>query len=92
MLSLQNTWKRSTLKTITRRAYLVCSSEEHLEVKLSKIRVSFQNINGYPHWVINQIFNEIQKEQTPKEVIPTATTTDDNPIQLIIPYGGLEGE
>ena len=59
-------WKWKTLKTLIRRLHVNCSTKKHLKKELNHIRVTFENINNYPHWVITKIFKEI-KEITPSE-------------------------
>ena len=44
-------WKRGTLKTITRRAYLVCSTPDYLQEELDHMAYVFEKFNNYPKWV-----------------------------------------
>ena len=91
-------WKRSTLKTITRRAYTVCSTPKYLNDELAHIRDVFTGINKYPHWVVNQIFQQIQSEQTTMSVNKPLDVTDNkeepevHKNMLVLPYGGIQGE
>ena len=44
-------WKRGTSKTITRRAYLVCSTPDYLQEELDHMAYAFEKFNNYPKWV-----------------------------------------
>ena len=57
------TWKRGTLKTLVERAYLICSTPSLLEKELTHIRTVFRNTNGYPNWIINQLFKQVKAKQ-----------------------------
>ena len=58
-------WKRGTLKTLTRRAYSICSTTDLLHSELQHIRQTFHTINGYPHNIITQIFQSMTINPTP---------------------------
>ena len=49
-------WKTGTLKGLVKRKYLLCSTPRLLEKEPTHIRTNFRNTNGYPNWVINQVF------------------------------------
>ena len=53
-------WKRGTLKTLVERAYLICSTPRLLEKELTHLRTVFRNTNGYPNWIISQVFEQIK--------------------------------
>ena len=57
------TWKRGTLKTLVERAYLICSTPSLLEKELTHIRTVFRSTNGYPNWIINQVFKQVKAKQ-----------------------------
>ena len=57
------TWKKGTLKTLVERAYLICSTPSLLEKELTHIRTIFRNANGYPNWIINQVFKQVKAKQ-----------------------------
>ena len=90
-------WKRSTLKTITKRAYLVCSTIRSLDLELRHIRNAFININGYPKWLVNNTFREVEREDTtylpiiesPSVLQPEISSKT---VQLVLPYAGKTGE
>ena len=48
------TWKRSTVLSIITRAYRICSTQEHLEAELLKIKHEFTQINGYQKSVLEK--------------------------------------
>ena len=52
------TWKRSALRSVIKRADRICSTQEHLEAELLKIRHDFTEIIGYPKWVFDKIIEE----------------------------------
>ena len=58
-----NNWRWGTLKTLVRRAYETCSTDECLGDQLKHIRGTFNEINNYPHWVISKVFKEIKIKQ-----------------------------
>ena len=101
------TWKRGTLKALVERAYLICSTPSLLEKELTHIRTVFRNTNGYPNWIINQVFKQVkakQRDPMPNsnvsneiEAAQTSNQTivekhDDKKHLLMIPYQGGKGE
>ena len=58
------TWKRETLRTILSRAYTICSSERYLHEEIKYIEPSFEKVNNYPKYVINQLNREVQPKHT----------------------------
>ena len=99
-------WKRGTLKTLVERAYFICSTPSLLEKELTHIITVFRNTNGYPNWIINQIFKqEKAKQRDPvpntnvsneNEAVQTSNQTivekHDDKKHLMIPYQGGKGE
>ena len=55
-------WKRGTLKTLTHRAYNICSTTEYRQQEIEHLTAVFKNINGYPTWLITQVFNQLEEE------------------------------
>ena len=47
--------KWGTLKTLTKRAYDVCSNQELLQKELNYIEKVFRANNNYPNWVIKKV-------------------------------------
>ena len=44
-------------KTLVHRAYDICSTDQYLEIELKHIQSRFNNLNGYPHWILSRVFN-----------------------------------
>ena len=101
------TWKRGTLKTLVERAYLICSTPSLLEKELTHIRTVFRNTNGYPNWIINQVFKQVKAKQrdpmpnsnvsNKNEAAQTSNQTivekhDDKKHHFMIPYQAGKGE
>ena len=78
-----------------------------LEKELTHIRTVFRNANGYPNWIINQVFKQVkakQRDPMPNsnvsnkiEAAQTSNQTivekhDDKKHLLMIPYQGGKGE
>ena len=53
-------WLRGTLKTLTQRAYMICSTTELLDTELKYLEKVFVKKNNYPKWVIRQIFTQVK--------------------------------
>ena len=54
-----NKWKWGTLKTLTKRAYNVCSTQKELNYTEKVFRVS----NKYPNWVIKKVLQQAKQKQ-----------------------------
>ena len=54
------TWKKGTLRTLTRRAYTVCSNDNLLQEELHHIKKCFTEINGYPKWLVKQTLDSFK--------------------------------
>ena len=46
-------------KTLEHRAYDICSTDQYLEIELKHIQSRFNNLNGYPHWVLSRVYNNV---------------------------------
>ena len=55
--------KWETLKTITKRAYDVCSNLEPLQKELNYIKKVFRVNNNYPNWVIKKDLKQVKQQQ-----------------------------
>ena len=51
------TWKKGTLKTLTKQAYTVYSNDNLLQEELHNTEKRFTKFNGYPKWLFKQIFD-----------------------------------
>ena len=56
-------WKRGTLKTLTKRPYDVCSTQELLQKELHYIEKVFCVDNNYPNWVIKKVLKQAKQKQ-----------------------------
>ena len=90
-------WKRSTLKTLVYRSYLVCSNDHYLTLELNYLRKVFNEYNNYPHWFITQVFNDVnnvfnQQHQT-TDINNTTIAEENNSKKQImkLPYAGERG-
>ena len=67
-------WKRWTLRTLTWRAYTICSNDNLLQHELHHLRRSFNKINGFPHYILTQVFESVKRSyNTPPA--PTLSTS-----------------
>ena len=48
------------MKTIIRRAYLICSIIDYLQEELDHIVYVFEKFNNYPKWVSKQLLEEVK--------------------------------
>ena len=47
-----------------------------LEKELTQIRTVFRNTNGYPNWIINQVFEQIKVKQ--RDAMPNSNLSNEN--------------
>ena len=62
-----SSWKRSTLKTLIMRAYTISSNDNYLKLELKYLQKVFHERNGYPHWFITKVMNEVKRLNIPRE-------------------------
>ena len=91
-------WKWGTLKTLTKRAYDVCSNQELLRKELNYIEKVFRVNNSFPNWVIKKVLQQAKQQQQqqqqqqqhqPQQI--TADTAGKNYF-LLLSYKGEKGE
>ena len=89
-----NTWKRSTLKTLIKRTYLICLSKKHLVDELKHLRYVFEKHNNFPNWVIDKLLSEVQSEDSNMRSLMQDNQNDVNKTAhlLVLPYTGSKGE
>ena len=89
-----NSWKRSTLKTIISRAYLICSTTNYLQTELDYISHVFESHNNFPRWVVKQILEQEKlKHQNINQITPVVNeNNNDKSHLLVLPYAGPKGE
>ena len=64
------------MKTLVESAYLICSTPSLLEKELTHIRTVFRNTNGYPNWIINQVFKQVKAKQ--RDPMPNSNVSNEN--------------
>ena len=91
---MPNTWKRSTLRTLIKRAYLICSSEKHLVDELKRLKYVFEKHNNFPKWVIYQLLSEVQWEDANirRLIQDNQNEVNKTPHLLVLSYAGSKGE
>ena len=62
-----SSWKRSTLKMLIIRAYTISSNDSYLKLELKYLRKDFHERNGYPHWFITKVMNEVKRLHITRE-------------------------
>ena len=100
----QDTGKRGTLKTLVKRAYIVCSTEDFFDIELKYLeKVSHEN-NNYPKYVIKEIIKQSHNEHKEQELDMTNTKLNLNNVVeernvneekqhlLLVPYQGKKGD
>ena len=93
-------WKRGTLKTLTQRAYIICSTAELLDTELKYLEKVFVEKNNYLKWVIRQIFTQVKfindSNSSPLIIETIEVPANENEIvikkhMLLLPYQGDKG-
>ena len=99
-----NTWKIATLKSLVKRAFLICLKPEYLQAELSHIKETFSEKNDYPIRLVEEIIkNErnLHHQQTKRplpitedEITNRKEEETDKPVSLSLnlPYAGIKGE
>ena len=67
-----NIWKTSTVRSLAKRAFKVCSNDISLNTELNHLETIFINNNDYPKRVINNIIKS-EKEKINTAMSPTPT-------------------
>ena len=60
------------LKTLTKRAYDVCSNQELLQKELNYIGKVFRANNNYANWVINKVLQQAKQQQQQQQITTDA--------------------
>ena len=90
-------WKQGTLKTLTQRAYTICSTTELLNTEHKYLEKVFLEKNNYLKWVNRQLFTKIKfingsNLSSPtietKEVPANENETVTKKHMLLLPYQG----
>ena len=51
-------WKRRTLRTVIKRAYVICLTTGLLQKELDHISFVFRKYDNFPKWVIDQLLHQ----------------------------------
>ena len=62
-----SSWKLSTLKTLIMRAYAINSNDSYLKLELKYLQKVFHDRNGYPHWFVTKVMNQVKRVNIPRE-------------------------
>ena len=65
------------LKTLTKRAYDVSSSQELLQKMLTCTEKVFRANNNYPNWVIQKVLQQVKPQQQQQEITADAARKND---------------
>ena len=94
-----NAWKIGTLKSLVRRAHVVCSKTEFLEKEIEHLKSVFQRENGYPSRVVGRAIEQVRRrfEEEGLQNQAVAVAEEDEPEKELTPficlqYNGKEGE
>ena len=91
---MHHLWKRSTLKTLMMRVYTISSNDSYLKSKLKYLRKVFHEQNGYPHWFITKVMNEVKRLNIPREHFQGINKNENGVAStqtLILPYADEKG-
>ena len=92
-------WKIGTMKSLIRRAHIICSKPEFLQKEMEHLKAVFQDVNGFPsrviHTGIEQVRRKIEQEGAENQVV--AVTDEVEAEKEVTPficlqYKGKEGE
>ena len=61
-------WKFGTLSGIIQRAYEICSTEDDRNAELNFISKVFTEINGYPHYIVNNMLKKFEDKHNQVEM------------------------
>ena len=92
-----HSWKQGTLKTLTQRAYMICSTTGLVDTKLKYLEKFFVKKNNYPKLVIRQVFTPVKfindRNLSPPtiEFPANENKTVTKKHMLLLPYDGDKG-
>ena len=89
------TWKRGTLKMLFNRAYIVCSTDYHLNKELDQLRYVFQKHDNYPKWIIKQVAKQVKDQNIQSNADGASSNelpSNSKSFTLLLPYTGQKGE
>ena len=84
-------WKWGTLRTVIKRAYVICSTSNLL---LDHILFVFQKYNNFPKWVIDQaLHQEKENHHVVRRVQPEINEVSNEKSHIwVLPYARQKGE
>ena len=94
-------WKIGTLKSLTRRAHIICSKEEFLEKEIKHLKTVFREENGFPSRVVSKtiamVKRKFEQNEETEEVESTTTIQEEGRKDEVTPficlqYNGKDGE
>ena len=86
------------LETILSRVYTICSSERYLHEEIKYIESTFEKVNNYPKYVINQLNREVKLKNTENmntersTINQTALNEQEKRHFSVLPHAGKRGE
>ena len=101
-------WKRSTLKTLIERDFLICSTDNLQNRELEHIEKVFYENNSYPNYVIKQVLQQISEQHNNEtngtdnsnnninggniSSMNNESVTLEKQTLLVLPYQGKKGD
>ena len=76
------------------KAYTINSNDNYLKLELKYLRKVFHERNGYPHWFITKVMNEVKRLNIPREHFQGINENENgvtNTRTPILPYTGEKG-
>ena len=76
------------------RAYTISSNDGYLKLDLKHLRKNFHKRNGYLHWFITKVMNEVNRSSIPREHFQGINENENGVTSkqtLILPYVGEKG-
>ena len=76
------------------RVYTISSNDSYLKSKLKYLRKVFHEQNGYPHWFITKVMNEVKRLNIPREHFQGINKNENGVAStqtLILPYADEKG-
>ena len=91
-----------TLRTLVRRAYDICLTNEHLQDELYHVKKVFHEQNQYAFWAINKVLCEVKRrkhqqlQEQHQQQIPSNSSHEEVPNSkkhfLLLPHKGKRAD
>ena len=101
-------WKIGTMKSLIRRAHIICSNSDFLEKEISFLKSVFRDENGFPSRIVSSVIHDVKtsfqepnelpevvENQTEEgEVTPVGSETEEREVTpfICLQYKGKEEE